>query len=319
MLKLIEGDCLKLLKEIEADSIDCIITDPPYFKVKGEYWDRQWKDPSKFLEWLGSCAQQWQRVLRDNGSLYCFASSQMRARVEILMGEYFNTLPTITWRKQNGWFRKIKKEEQRSYVPQTEAIIFAEQGKCKWEGKCDDLWGRVFAPIREYIVGEYKRAGMLNAAGRRATNKACGVVDMASRHYFSADQWCMPIAEHYQAMRELLNTQGGDFLRKEYEELRKEYEELRRTFNVTVDTPYTDVWDFDTVPPRPGKHPCEKPLDMIEHIVNVSTQPGAVILDCFMGSGTTGIAALNLGRSFIGMELDHKYFEIARERIGESA
>ena len=63
------------------------------------------------------------------------------------------------------------------------------------------------------------------------------------------------------------------------------------------------------------KHPCEKPLAMMEHIVAASSRPGAVVLDCFMGSGATGEAALRLGRKFIGIEADASYFRGASERL----
>lgn len=62
-------------------------------------------------------------------------------------------------------------------------------------------------------------------------------------------------------------------------------------------------------------HPTEKPVDLIEFLVGKSTQGEDVIFDPFMGSGTTGIACKNLGRKFIGIELDEGYYEIAKERI----
>ena len=62
-------------------------------------------------------------------------------------------------------------------------------------------------------------------------------------------------------------------------------------------------------------HPTIKPLNIIENLVVNSSQENDVVLDCFMGSGTTGVACVNTGRNFIGIELDEKYFEIAKERI----
>lgn len=65
------------------------------------------------------------------------------------------------------------------------------------------------------------------------------------------------------------------------------------------------------------KHPTIKPLDIIEKIIRNSTCENEVVLDPFMGSGTTGVACKNLNRNFIGIELDEKYFKIAKERIEE--
>ena len=320
MIDLRHGDCLEVMREMPDNSIDLIATDPPYFKVKGEGWDRQWDKPHQFLAWMGELCEQWQRILRPNGSLYVFASPQMRARVELKVGEWFSCLPSITWVKSAGWHAKSSKEQARSFVPQTEAIIFAEhfnadnvaKGEAGYQAKCDELRGFVFEPLRAYICGEFERAGMMNTAGKIAANVACGFSasagGMASRHYFSRSQWCLPTEKHYHAMRDLLNNSGGDYLRREYED-------LRRPFSVTADVPYTDVWTFKTVQAYKGKHPCEKPLEMMEHIVRASSREGATVLDCFMGGGSTGVACKNLGRKFIGIEKDADYFAAAKNRI----
>lgn len=63
------------------------------------------------------------------------------------------------------------------------------------------------------------------------------------------------------------------------------------------------------------RHPTIKPLDIIENLIINSSQENDTILDCFMGSGTTGVACKKLNRNFIGIELDEKYFNIAKERI----
>lgn len=62
-------------------------------------------------------------------------------------------------------------------------------------------------------------------------------------------------------------------------------------------------------------HPTVKPLSILENLVVNSSQKGEVVLDCFMGSGSTGVACLNTNRNFIGIELDEGYFKIAKERI----
>ena len=65
----------------------------------------------------------------------------------------------------------------------------------------------------------------------------------------------------------------------------------------------------------PSNHPTEKPLALVNKLVAQFTDSLETILDPFMGSGTTGVAAVQLGRKFIGIELDRKYFDIAVERI----
>lgn len=64
-----------------------------------------------------------------------------------------------------------------------------------------------------------------------------------------------------------------------------------------------------------GKHPTQKPLALLERIISASTQPGALILDPFMGSGTTGVAAIKLNRKFVGIDIESSYVELAAKRI----
>lgn len=66
-----------------------------------------------------------------------------------------------------------------------------------------------------------------------------------------------------------------------------------------------------------GKHPTQKPLKLLENLVSVLSNPNDVVLDPFMGSGSTGVAALKQGRKFIGVELDKNYFEITQKRLAE--
>ena len=67
-------------------------------------------------------------------------------------------------------------------------------------------------------------------------------------------------------------------------------------------------------------HPTQKPVELIERIINNSSEDGDTILDPFMGSGTTGVAAERIGnRNFIGFELNDRYFEIAKQRINDAA
>lgn len=65
-------------------------------------------------------------------------------------------------------------------------------------------------------------------------------------------------------------------------------------------------------------HPTVKPLSILENLVMNSSQEGKVVLDCFMGSGSTGVACLNTNRNFIGIELDEGYFNIAQNRLEEA-
>lgn len=83
----------------------------------------------------------------------------------------------------------------------------------------------------------------------------------------------------------------------------------------------TNVW-YDISPIVPWsdektEHPSQKPVELMERCINIWTNPNDTVLDFTMGTGTTGRAALNLGRKFIGIERDTKWFNIAKERLSE--
>ncbi len=66
-----------------------------------------------------------------------------------------------------------------------------------------------------------------------------------------------------------------------------------------------------------GKHPTQKPIELMTRIVLAFSNEGDIVLDPFMGSGTTGVAALSLNRKFIGIERDREFFALSKKRIGE--
>ena len=79
-----------------------------------------------------------------------------------------------------------------------------------------------------------------------------------------------------------------------------------------------DVWTF-TAPKKSekteGKHPTQKPIVLLDRIIRASTEEGATILDPFLGSGTTSVAAVLSGRNSIGIEQDEKFCELSKKRI----
>lgn len=77
----------------------------------------------------------------------------------------------------------------------------------------------------------------------------------------------------------------------------------------------TSILEFTNANKRNKLHPTQKPVELLEYLVKTYSNEGDTILDNTMGSGSTGVAALNLNRSFIGIELDENYFNIAKERI----
>lgn len=87
---------------------------------------------------------------------------------------------------------------------------------------------------------------------------------------------------------------------------------------VTASNNLKTIIKFKKVHHTRSVHPTEKPIDLLSHLIIEPDYNPQIILDPFMGSGSTGVAAKNLNRSFIGIELDEGYFNIAKERINET-
>lgn len=319
------GDALEVMRTLPDSSVDAVVTDPPYFKVKGQAWDHAWDTPLEFLAWLDLLAEQWARVLKPNGSLYVFASPRMASRVEVKIAERFDILNAIVWDKGlRGTSLKGSKEGLRSFLGLSERIVFAQhygadnaaKGEAGYVRKCDELRGFLFEPLRAYLAGEWDRAGLTAKDANAATR-----TKMAG-HWFTNIQWALPTAKHYATLQAYANRNGGEYLRREYEDLRREYddlrreyEDLRRPFNITADDQFGDVWRFDTPDNFESRHVCEKPVPLLQHIINASTKPGALVLDCFAGSASTGHACLSLGRRFLGIELSPEWVQRGSARL----
>jgi len=343
--KLVHADSLAFIKTLPDNSIDLIATDPPYFRVKENSWDRQWKNDEAYLAWLDEMVSEFWRVLKPTGSLYMFCGHKLAADTEILIRNRLNVLNHIIWAKPSGAWGRQRKEGLRQYFPATERIIFAEHygaestaaGQSGYAAKCEELRKQTFKPLIDYFMNARSSLGV----SAKDINTATGT-HMCS-HWFSESQWQLPKRDQYETLQALFSkieqeknkalplTEPHDHLqteydslkrnyeglRLEYEDLRKQYEELRRPFSVSKFVPFTDVWVFKPVQYYAGKHPCEKPAEMMEHIISASTRPGELVADFFMGSGSTLKAALKLGRRVIGIELEADTYNQTVEKLEE--
>ncbi|HCT9040414.1 TPA: site-specific DNA-methyltransferase [Providencia rettgeri] len=338
-INLVNDDSLSYIKTLPDNSIDLIATDPPYFQVKSCNWDNQWENVTAYLSWLDEMLAEFWRVLKPNGSLYMFCGSKLAADTELLVRERFDVLNHIIWAKPSGPWRRQNKESLRSYFPTTERILFAEHYQSPYKGKSSgylqrrrELKESTLRPLIEYFKQARDSLGITAKEIHQATGK-----QMAS-HWFGYSQWQLPNESDYLKLQELFNQvavkqfsdnplsrQHADLvseqklLNREYHELSQQYQLLRRPFTVTVDVPYTDVWVYPPVQYYPGKHPCEKPSAMMEHIINSSSREGDVVADFFMGSGATIKAALKLNRRVIGVELETDRFEQTKTEISKTS
>ena len=77
----------------------------------------------------------------------------------------------------------------------------------------------------------------------------------------------------------------------------------------------TNILEFSIPSGKDRVHPTQKPVDLLEYLIKTYSNEGDTILDNCMGSGSTGVACLNTGRKFIGIEKDDTYFNVAKERL----
>lgn len=302
------GDSLELMKRIPDNSISLILTDPPYHSTKKKNItnDTVFGTDAQFIGWIEEFAKEWRRILRPNGSIYVFCSSAMSAQIEVMMMKSFNILSHVVWSKPNepgfdGWKGKMKKESLRQWYAHSERVIFAEPAV---EG---NLNRSCFA---DFLKKQRKLSGL---SGNKLTEMtgAYGKVN----HGGAVSNWetgrNVPSKEQYKKIREaLLSTGKIKFL--------PPYEDVVRPFNVSKDVEFTDVWNFPSVRQYKGKHPAEKPINLLEHCIMSSSYEGDIVLDCFAGSGSTAIAALGLKRKSISFELEDKWIETIEKRLTQT-
>jgi len=279
-----QGDSLQLLGRLPDRSISLILTDPPYHstKKKNIYGDTAFEEDNHYVEWMQQYATEWRRVLRPNGSLYCFCASEMAARLEVMLSKDFNVLSSITWTKPNepgydGWKGKMKKEALRQWYPHSERIIFAAPA----------LDGNLHrSPFGHFLRQTRKQTGMSSNELTARTGEYGKV-----NHGGAVSNWetgrNIPSREQYNKMRDVFIATG---------KVRSmpPYEDVVRPFIIDGSQEFTDVWTFSSVRPYRGKHPAEKPSDLLEHAITASSFPGDIVLDCFAGAGSTALAALKL-------------------------
>ena len=310
--KIYQGDCIEVMKQLDDKSIDLVIIDPPY-NIKKCDWD----DINNYEKWIKSVFLEIQRVLKDNGSFYWF-HSEMETIADLMI--FMRTKTNFIFRQFIIWNKRFEKSKNkgfldgyvvveglRNYQQMAEYCLYYtfqdETGLSKIMGNC-------IYPIREYIRSEIIKARGKIVLGE--INRVLGTADNGggvASACLSLDKTCpaMITEEHYLKLREWLNKG------KEYEFLRKEYEDLRFTFN--NQKTHHSVWNYDIA--KKDSHITPKPLELIKNIILHSSKENQIILDCFMGSGTTAIACVKTNRKWIGIEQNEEYCKIARARVAE--
>ena len=297
-----------MLATLPDDSISLIVTDPPYHSTKKANipGDRDFRLDEDYLDWMEAYAREWHRILRSNGSLYVFCATEMSARLEQRIGAYLKPLSHITWTKPNdpgfdGWKGKMKKEALRRYYPHSERILFFEQASP----------GHVRRSTLGTFMLDARRAAGLTA---NQLTEAIGAYNKVNNGG-AVSNWetgrNIPSRRQWARIVEALEATG------KVREL-PPYEDLVRPFHISSEVEFTDVWEFPSVRVFRGKHPAEKPVDLLGHIIETSSYEQDLVLDCFAGSGSVLEAAVKVNRHCIGMELDERWIERSAERLSRA-
>ena len=349
---LYKGDCRAVLREIAPDPVALLITDPPYgIKVESDQftdaatdWDAA--DPTELIDEMLAEARP---KMKPNGAFYVFGhpGQFLNARQQYTKAG-FMPLQELVWVKtasgalpNQSRVNKQHPEALRTYFPETERILFGEvmaneegakAAERTWALREEKEHDAKMKPLAEYMRGELAKTTLTVADVCRLMKERTGKGPICG-HYFSGHQFVLPTEEMYEHLRVVLNahlkpgisrvrtrdfaaqSRERDSLKAEFESLRGQWEALRRPHFAQPRTK-SDVLRYEVVPiaARCG-HPCEKPVDLLGDLIKTSTRPGDLVLDCFAGSGATGIAAKVTGRRAILIEQEESYCRIIRRRL----
>ena len=307
-------DSDQVAKLMNGEKADVAHNDPPYGMKKeneGVLNDNlNYDDLLEFnKEWI---ALQFTH-LKDNGSWYCWGID------EPLMDIYSHILKPyakdqkLTFRNLITWFKNPSGlgdgqnvSSARSYGIITEKCLFVMMGKQNAAQNKDEFYEE-WRPLLNYFVQEKQKMGW----GTKDVIKITGKT--SASHYFSESQFMMPTANHYNKLQEVA---GGKAFTRKFDSIVNEFLKTRAYFDNTHDL-MTEVWQFDRHVKNgtEGKHATPKPIPLCERAIKSSCPQDGLVLDMFLGSGSTMVAAHQLNRKCYGMELDPKYCQVIIDRM----
>jgi len=302
-MQLIHGDCLEEHTKIESGIVDLILTDLPYGIMNG-FNDINWDfaiEPKRVYEIAN-------RILRKNGRMVLFAQEPFTHE---LKEKAIPNLPfnyRMIWEKDNFANCLLAKKAPVNYYE--DVLIFSKRN-CNeskhpnsfLHDKIIKKYGFDFISNLMLESGRYKD----KASARKNLRKKKSDVDYDKELPNCFDCYLF----------DYLSKNGIDFniTFNEYKKIDNEYKiKYASTFNLWEGNKYKSnilkyKKDYD------GHHPTQKPVLLLEDLIQTFSNENDLIVDLTMGSGSTGVASKNLNRDFIGIELDEKYFEIAKARI----
>lgn len=300
MIDLKQGDCLELMKEIPDGSVDMILCDLPYGTMMGaglDGWDRTKTAWDKRLN-TDVLFVEYERIIRENGMIILFSQEPYTSELRNKNHPNIEFAYPLIWKKDHFANALISKKAPVSYFEDLSVFY-----------KKYDFQN--MNPLRQYSTDLMKWLGI-------SKKQIIDVIGQKADHFFRVEstQYKLCTQSTYDDLirKFHIDTWCGFMT---YTELSAVNSRFQRVFNLPDSQKFIgNVLEFRK--DYQGLHPTQKPVALLEYLVKTYTNEGDLVLDNCMGSGSTGVACVNTGRSFIGMELDEGYFEIAKKRITEA-
>ena len=301
MTKLFNGDCLEKLGEVQSAYVDAIITDPPYgLSFLGKKWDYNVPSVAIWKECL--------RVLKPGGHLLSFSSARTYHRMACNVEDAgFEIRDQIMWVYGSG-FPKGKTQLKPSHEP----IVMARKGGKKQELRIDDC----------RVGNEKIKNGRFNR--KESDPKKIKFVDKPTEKKIVQGRW--PANLIHDGSEEVVNlfpeVQGlvGSKAKGMVQFLGTK--KRSQSGNIGGEIDFGSAARFfycakasNSDRGKGNNHPTVKPIDLMRYLIRLVCPVGSVVLDPFMGSGTTGKAALEEGMEFIGIEQSAEYMDISKKRL----
>ena len=287
--KIICGDCIEEMPKIPDKSVDLIIADPPYFKTINEEWDFKWRTEEDYLNWVEKWIAELSRVAKPNSSFWLFGYVKLLAKILPIAEKYH-----FVFRQQtlvDKGLRSISGRATKGYKmfpTTTESMFFFVKNNQP--------------NVKKFLKEKQKEFGytakeMNDMLGMKSNGG--GVWSLFTGENILAQ---IPTREMWDKIQEILK-------------FKMDYGEVNFVFNIEMGV--TDVWRDINFYKEEREHSTQKPVPLIERLIKASSNEGMIVLDPFLGSGSTAIAAKQLNRKFIGIEIDNKYCEYAKKRLTE--
>lgn len=300
---LLQGNCLEKLKTLDANSVQTCVTSPPYWGLRDYGVDGQLgleKTPEEYVSKMVEIFREVRRALKDDGTLwlnlgdsYAQGGSGGCSSKSTLVG-YTGDHVKLGQMQGRSLARKAPvglKPKDLVGIPWRVAFALQADG---WYLRQDIIW--------------YKPNAMPESVRDRCTksHEYIFLFSKSEKYYFDN-----------KAIKEpAVGAQCGN--KKQPRQVPGHIEGTLRTNLHKVTASETrnkrSVWSVTTKPFR-GAHFATYPIDLIEPCILAGSPKGCIVLDPFLGSGTTGVVAKKHDREFIGIELNSSYFEIAKKRI----